>query len=147
MSIQDFYLEQDNSGVFDMVVDEDTNDFQSVEGLETAINFQLFVDQRVSKEERSLARDRQGWVGDMQTRNEGYQVGSLLHLQQQSRDITSENNETAAYAKSALEYFVSLGASKEVSADVVGSNIEGTITTDANEVNRYSRLWRATSVT
>ncbi len=145
--IQDFAMEQDNSSLFDMVIDEDNKVIKTVEGLETAVSFQLFVDQRVTKEDRSLARARQGWIGDLTTRNKGYQAGSLLHLQQQSRDTQEDNNETAEYAKDALNYFVSVGATKEVTARVLGNNIEGEIINDANEVGRYSRLWRATNAT
>lgn len=147
VNIQDFYMEQQNSTLFDMVVDTDICDFKSEHGMNTAVNVQLFSDQRVSRQEISRPRDRQGWIGDMLTRNESYQIGSLLHLQKQARDIPSENNETAAYAKNALEYFVTIGASKEVTAVVVGKNIEGEIINDADDVIRYSKLWRATNAT
>lgn len=145
--IQDFCVEQENSSLFDMVVDETIRDFKSVEGMETAFSFQLFIDQRVTKEERALARERKGWIGDIESRGEGYQVGSILHLQTQNRDTQIDNNETAEYAKNALKYFTAIGAAKSVSATVVGKNIEGEIEIDSNDVNRYSRLWRATDAT
>jgi len=136
-------MEQLNSTLFDMVIDTDTRDFQATEGMETAVNVQLFTDQRVTRQEIARPRDRQGWIGDMLTRNESYQIGSLLHLQKQARDIPVENNEAAAYAKNALEYFITIGASKEVTAVVVGKNIEGEIINDADDIIRYSRLWKA----
>lgn len=142
--IQDFFMEQDNSSLFDMVVDPETCDFKAVQGFETAVDAQLFLDQRVSREERARALDRRGWIGDIMTRNDGYQIGSLLHLQEQSRDTLFDNNESAAYAKLALEYLVTIGASKEITSTIVGKNIEGIIINDANEVSRYSKLWRDT---
>ena len=142
--IQDFAVEQDNSGLFDLVIDKDLKDFKSVSGMETAINTQLFINQRVSKEEAAIPANREGWIGDMQTRDEAYQIGSLIFLKNQSRNTFLDNNETAAYAKEALEYFTAIGASKEITSRVVGKNIEGTITNDDNSISRYNGLWRAT---
>lgn len=147
MEMQDLALEQDNDGTFDYIIDPDTKDFKIVQGMETAFSVQLFTNQRVSKEEISNPLKREGWIGDMLTRDEGYQVGSLIFLKQQSRDTVLDNNETAEYAKDALNYFVAIGASKEVNASVLGKNIEGDIINDANNINRYSKLWRNTNAT
>lgn len=144
---QDFAVSQNNDGTFDMVIDEENMIYSVCEGLDTAVDFQLFIDQRVTKEDRANALDRQGWIGDLETRGEGYQVGSLLHLKQQARDRREDNNESAEFAKTALQYFVSIGAAKEISSRILGSNIEGQIIVDDNDVNRYSRLWRATGAT
>lgn len=142
--IQDLFMEQNNQGEWDLVVDPETNDFKTVEGFETTINVQLYLDQRVSKEDRSNAQDRRGFIGDIIDRGDGYQIGSLLHLKEQSKDTAVNNNEIASHAKNALNYLVSIGAAKDVEAKVVGKNIEGVITSNANQVNRYSQLWRDT---
>ncbi len=140
---QDICLIQDNSTLFDLSINTETKDFQMTEGMETAVNFQLFVDQRVSAEERQNPQDRRGWIGDIQTRQENYQAGSILHLQEQKRDTPVDNNETAALAKNALEYFVQIGAAKEITSQMFGSNIQGTISIDGSNVSRYTRLWKA----
>ena len=145
VDIQDFFMQQENSSLFDMVVDTETCDFKAVSGLETAINVQLFLDQRVSHEERAKTQDRRGWIGDIINRESGYQIGSLLHLQEQSRDTPVDNNETAALAKLSLDYLVSIGASKSITAEAVGKNIEGVIVNSNNDTSRYSKLWRATN--
>ena len=75
---------------------------------------------------------------------QSYQIGSLIFLKNQARDTFLDNNETAAYAKDSLEYFITIGASKEVTARVIGKNIEGVITNDDNTISRYNKLWRAT---
>lgn len=144
MSKQDFAFEQDNLGFFDLIIDPATKDFKAVEGMETAIDIQLFTNQRVSKQERALPLDRQGWSGDMESRSLGYQMGSLLFLQSQARDTPLDNNETASYAKNALDYLVVIGASKDVTSRVIGKNIEGTIINEDNSVSRYNKLWRDT---
>lgn len=144
MATQDFSIDQDNTAMFDMVINADTQDFGKVEGLETAINYQLFVDQRAGRDDIQIPRNRQGWIGDLLTKEENYQAGSFVYLKNQARDTVEDNNEVAAYAENALQYFVAIGAAKQVTADVVGKNIEGSIIIRADEVNRYSKLWRDT---
>lgn len=144
MPIQDFKAVQTNNGQYDLEIDLEAADFSSVEGFETAISVQLDTDQRVDKEDQSVAQRRQGWMGDILTRDIGYQIGSRLHLKTQSRDTQADRNETAALAKNSLDYLVSIKAAKEVTAIMLGNTIDGKIIIDANNVNRYSRLWRGT---
>lgn len=144
MSKQDFKFEQDNQGYYDMVIDEDNQIFDFVEGMETAIDVQLFTDQRVSKQEQVNPLERKGWIGDMETRGDGYQMGSLIYLKAQARDTFLDNNETASFAENALNYFINIGASKKVTARAVGKNIEGTIINEDDKLIRYNKLWRNT---
>lgn len=142
--MQDLAVEQDNSSQFDFVIDEANKVIETVDGMDTAVNFQLFTDQRVSKEERANPLDRRGWIGDLETRGQNYSVGSLLHTKEQSRDTQADRNELAALAKDALNYFIALGASKEITARIVGNSVEGTIINDSNDISRYAKLWRGT---
>ena len=144
MPIQDFKAVQTNQGQYDFEIDLETADFSHVEGFESVVSVQLDTDQRVGREERSEAQDRQGWIGDVLTRDIGYQIGSKLHLKQQSRDTPLDKNEIAAEAKNSLEYLVAIGAAKEITATILGNTLDGKIIIDANNVNRYSRLWRVT---
>lgn len=144
--MQDFKVEQDNYGQFDFVLSQDSKTFDSVDGFETAVQFQLFTDKRVSAEDVSNPLGRKGWMGDLESRSEAYQVGSLLHLKEQSRDTQADNNEIASYAKNALDYLVAIGATKEITARVVGKNIEGIITNPANDIARYASLWKGTII-
>lgn len=145
--MQDFKVEQLNDTSYDLVIDEDNKVFDSVDGMETAFSFQIDVDRRSTPDDISIGRRRQGWMGDLMTKNEGYEVGSLIYLKQQSRNTQSDKNEVAAYAEDALKYFVAIGAAKEVEASVNGNNIEGSIKVNRNETERYSRLWRLTDAT
>ena len=145
MPIQDFKAVQTNQGQYDFEIDLETADFASVEGFESAVSVQLDTDQRVSKEECSEAQRRQGWIGDVLTRDIGYQIGSKLHLKQQARSTILDDNETAAEAKNSLEYLVAIGAAKEITATILGNTLDGKIIIDANNVNRYSRLWKVTN--
>ena len=144
MSIQDFKAVQNNQGQYDFEIDLSTGDFSHVEGFESAVSVQLDTDQRVSKEERSEAQRRQGWIGDVLTRDIGYQIGSKIHLKQQARDTVLDKNEIAAEAKNAIDYLVAIGAAKKTTAILLGNTLDGKIFIDANNVNRYSRLWKVT---
>lgn len=145
--IQDFAIEQDEKGAFDLVIDKEKRDFKSVEGMETAIDFQLFVDKRADRNEVSTPRRRQGWIGDLLTVDQGYQAGSLIWLKNQARSTQNDNNLVAAYANDSLKYLVSIGAAKEIESIAVDKNISGKIKISDDELVRYNRLWRATNAT
>jgi phage gp46-like protein len=144
--IQDFKAEQLTDSTFDLVIDEDDKIYDFVEGFETAINFQLFVDKRTGKQDVNRPRDRQGWMADIITKQEGYEVGSLVYLKNQSRNTQIDKNELAGFAKNALEYFVQINAAKTVTAQVNGDNIDGIIEIDNNNIQQYSSLWRNTKI-
>jgi phage gp46-like protein len=144
--MQDFLVVQGNDSTFDISVDEDNMVFDSVGGMETAFDFQLFIDRRSNSDDISNARSRQGWMGDIITKGNGYEVGSLLYLKSQARDTQSDRNELAAYAVDALNYFKAIDAAQEVKANVNGDNIEGVIQISKDNVKRYSKLWRNTDV-
>jgi phage gp46-like protein len=145
--MQDFKVVQLNDTVFELVIDEENKVFDSVDGMETAFDFQLFVDRRSNADDITNARSRQGWMGDLITKQNGYEVGSLMYLKYQARNTQSDRNEMAAYAEDALKYFVAIDAAKEVRAEVNGDNIEGEIKISKDNVKRYSKLWSNTNGT
>lgn len=142
--MQDFFMQQLNDTSFDMVIDEENKRYESVDGFETAIDFQLFVDKRSSKQDVNRPRDRQGWMCDILTKQEGYEVGSLIYLKEQSRNTQIDKNELAGFAKNSLEYLVNINAASRITADVIGDNIAGVIEIDNNNIQEYSSLWRNT---
>lgn len=145
--MQDFKAEQLPDSTFDLVIDEENMVYDFVEGFETAINFQLFVDRRTSKQDVNRPRDRQGWLADILTKQEGYEAGSLVYLKNQSRNTQVDKNELAGFAKNAVKYLVSIGAAKNVTAKVNNNNIDGIIEIDNNNIQQYSALWRNTETT
>jgi phage gp46-like protein len=143
--MQDFKVIQKNDSTFDLSIDEDNMTFDAVNGMETVLDFQLFIDRRSNSDDVSNARKRQGWMGDIITKGNGYEVGSLLYLKYQARDTQADKNEMAAYAVDALNYFKAIDAVQEVNANVNGNNIEGIIQINKDNVKRYSKLWRNTN--
>lgn len=144
--IQDFAVVQNNSGVFDIIIDSTNKVFSSVQGMETAIDFQIFTDKRSTKNDITVARNRQGWIGDLLTKQQGYEVGSFLYFKNQSRNTTLDKNEAAAFAEDSLKYFVSIGAAKNVTANISNNNVFGNIYIDTDQTLQYSSLWKNTGV-
>ena len=143
MSHQDIKMVQDNQGYFDIEINEDTKDFSSVDGMETAYLYQLFCDRRATKADIGSPRQRQVWIGDILTKPD-YESGSLLHLKTGSRATPSDYLEAANYAKEAMKYFVNIRSAKEVTAEVIGNNISGVIKLENDNTIRYNNLWRST---
>lgn len=147
MSVQDFKVEQDNYGQFDLVIDEENRIFDFVEGFETALYVQAFTDRRATNQDITNPYNRQGWIGNIPLRNEGFQMGSLVWLKRQSRDTITDKNEIKAFIESAYNRLISIGAIREVEVEIIGNTFEITIKNLNDEINRYSKLWRQTNAT
>ena len=143
--IQDFAVEQDNYGQFDLVIDAANKVFAGVEGFETAIYVQIFLDRRATNQDITNPNNRQGWIGDLVTRNEGFEIGSSLWLKRQSRNTQIDINEIEAYIKDGFEHLITIGAIKKVSSNVINNTVEIIIQNSNDEINRYSKLWRRTN--
>ena len=64
----DLAYAQDDEGVFDLVIDEDMADFDTTDGLESAIVVSLFSDRRAYRDE----------VGDPMKRGDGLAISSQM---------------------------------------------------------------------
>lgn len=141
MGIIDYAVVQDNQGNFDLSIDTVNNEFKGVSGNDTAIPYQLFLDRRASKKQVYNPRARQGWIGDILTKQNNYEAGSFVYLKSQARFTQSDMNQIAGYAKDALKYFTQTGQAQKISVSVVGKNLTGVITVDGSNNNPYSYLW------
>lgn len=81
----DLVLTQDDEGIFDLVLDEGAGDFETTDGLETAIVVSLFSDRRAYAEEVADPMKRRGWIGDLVSDVPNDRHGSGLWLYEQSR--------------------------------------------------------------
>ena len=143
MSVQDFYCPQANDGSFDLLIGNNL-DFFAVQGFDTLFQYQLYVDRRGTNIDTSLPRQRGGWLADLATKQSGYESGSFLWTKYQSRNTQNDQNEVAAFAENALQYFVQAGLAKKVSATVNNNAITGTITVDNSTNKQFSVLWNNT---
>ena len=146
MSVIDFFCNQDNSGLFDIIQDAKYQCFQGVSGYDTAFLFQIFIDRRTSKYEISNPRDRGGWICDLVYKQNNYEVGSKVYLKSMSRNTPNDLNELIAYVKDGLGYFTQTGRAKKISANLSGNNIVGTIEVDASTTNQYAVIWAQVGV-
>jgi len=143
--MQDVMIEQLNDSTFDLVIDTDNEKYQEVEGLETAVNFQVFVDKRATKDDVAYPLYRAGWLADIMTKKAGYEVGSYLYFMNQSRNTQIERNEANGHVKNALRYFVKKGAAKNVTSQIDNRSISATIEVSNDITIKYNKLWRNTN--
>lgn len=142
--IQDYYLIQDSDGLFDLVIDYNNACFKGVSGFDTAFLIQLFLDKRTSSAEGvSNPRDRGGWIGDIVTKQNNYEIGGKLYLKFQSRNTQNDLNEVVLYSKASMSYFVQKGYAKQVTASLNGNTIIGNIIISGNLTNSYAALWKS----
>jgi phage gp46-like protein len=142
MAVIDLYWVQDPQGNFDIQIGNN-KDFTYVQGFDTLYLYQLFCDRRGTKYDTAAPRERGGWIGDLFTKESGYESGSFIWTKRQARSTPKDLNEVAALAEHALQYFINIGAAQKVKAVVSGNNITGTITIDPNQISEFTALWNA----
>ena len=96
----DLYIEQDDEGIFDLVIDTDTRDFKTTDGFDSSIVVSLFSDRRAYSDEVPDALRRRGWIGDLVSEVPNDRHGSGLWLYEQRRLVGETSigvrNEAAA---------------------------------------------------
>jgi len=146
---QDILVKQDANGFFDLRVKD--NDFESVDGFETAIIISLFTDARAPSANVESPERRRGWVGDILTAEIGRDLGSTLWLYEQSRITQNILNQIKQAARESLVWMVEDGIAKDVATavrqtDTRAIEIDIIIKTLQNRVERFSVLWRRTNL-
>lgn len=83
----DLVVEQGEDGIFDLVIDENTQDFKTTDGLETAASCSLFTDRRAYESEVPDPMERRGWIGVTVSPDprDWHSYGSGLWFYEQSR--------------------------------------------------------------
>ena len=116
----DLYVEQDSDGFFDLVIDEDTADLTTTEGLESSIIASLFSDRRAAADEGiSNPLQRRGWIGNMIAEVPGDNFGSGLWLYEQKRLTQEVATGLRLEAEQALDWMVEQSLATSVAAKVV----------------------------
>ena len=138
------------NGLYDLVIEN--GDFKSAEGFETAIPVALHTDIRASESEVQESKNRRGWVGNILTYTENYQLGSKLWLFDQSRLTTETENRAKTEVQLAFQRMLSDGvlSSLEVQLDTVDNRttqIHLNFNSIDNVIDRYVTLWRRTDAT
>jgi phage gp46-like protein len=92
-------------------------DFESDEGLETAVAIALFSDRRVTDEELPLGQEsKRGWWGDMYSEVDRDQIGSKLWTLAREKRTLETLRKTEDYAKEALKWMLEDGIAASIKA-------------------------------
>ena len=145
---QDVVLNRGDNGLFDLQVAD--QDFDSVEGFETAITISIFTDSRAPSSSVPTPERRRGWIGDILTADVGRSLGSILWTYYQSRLTQSIINEIQIAAQDSLAWLIEDGMARDVSVTVENNTKRGIVVfidilTPIGESKRYSIKWRSTS--
>lgn len=120
---KDIRITFDNDDLFegDFTFDDSIQDFESDEGLETAVLISLFTDRR-AKDDDILpdpdSDDKRGWWGDLVSpATEGDQIGSRLWLLERSKTLPSILQKAKQYTKEALQWLIDDGAAVRIEVE------------------------------
>ncbi len=93
----------------------DLGDFETDEGLETAVNISLWTDRRISKEELPEDElDKRGWWGDLFSDYSADFIGSRLWLLGRSKISEETRNQVEEYTAEALKWFIEDGIAESI---------------------------------
>lgn len=148
--MQDILIKLQNSGLYDLQLNSDGTDFESVEGFDTAIPIAFFTDKRADKTFVSNSYNRRGWIGNILTKDDNFELGSLLWTLEQAKLGQIEINNSQIFAKDSLQEFLDIGAANSIiiitkQTGVRTITIYTLITDDNNEISSYKTLWRGTN--
>ncbi len=104
MTFTDLAFEQDEDGIFDLVIED--GDFKLTEGFETALLVSLFSDRRAYLDEVPDPEKRRGWVGDLVSETTGDKIGSGLWFYEQSRLSVDDENGVRDEAEKSLDWAI-----------------------------------------
>ena len=100
--------------LFDLQIGPD-GDLRTEDSLDAAVLVSLFTDQRATPAQAPVARQRRGWVGDLETPDDP--IGSLLWLLDQDRVTATTAAQAADAAERALAWLVEDRIAVAVTAD------------------------------
>lgn len=150
--MQDLLITADADGLYDLSVDEETKDFKLAQGFETAIPVSLFTDARAEAFQVHNSRFRRGWIGNLDTFAEGFELGSQQWVYDQSRNSAEVRNSLRNTVQSSLQWFVNQGIVSSVQVDDPFVSVSDTtslfipivFTGLDNVLSPYVTLWRRT---
>lgn len=144
----DISIETNENGSF--TIDFENGDFKLTQGFDSLIRNILFSDARAPEDRVLIPEKRRGWMGDLASRVEGRNSGSLLWLLDQGRLDSTTLNESIIFSQQALNILVEDGFCNNVEvtgAIVPRSGIRLTIIITSligETTNHYVNLWRQT---
>lgn len=147
--MQDMLIQADEQGNYDIVIDEESRDFASAGGFETAIPISLFTDARADESKVPTSKNRRGWAGNVEFIADEFELGSDQWTFDQARNTANIRNLVRNSVANALKWMVDRRMVDDVqvgSLQVAQNSITIPIifTSIDNAVERYITLWRRT---
>ena len=144
--MQDVKLVKNSNGIYDIPVSN--GDFESVSGIETAVGLSLFSDSRVDPGNVPIAYRRRGFVGDLLTKSENYELGGQLWLSDQARLTERTRTEISDRAQKSLQHLIDDGIADEIQVITTektkGIEVNIILFKDKTIIDRYTTLWNNT---
>lgn len=139
----DIKLTPDDTGLYDISIKDD--DFESVDGFQSAITTSLFSDGRSPAYNMPDSVRRRGWIGNIGTPK---LPTSLLWLLDQSRLTQAILNSAKLYVEECLQWMIDNLIAKtvdvEITAEDRGAIVYVTMLGYNDKSNRYYMIWKET---
>lgn len=131
---------------FDLQIGPD-GDILTADSLDAAFYVSLLTDRRATPDQAPVARQRRGWVGDLETPEDP--IGSHLWLLEQERVTATLGARAADYAERALAWMVedqiALGVSADATIEATTVRVDVTLKRpNARSEKRSVSLWDQT---
>lgn len=146
----DIKLEKLGSNKYYDIDIADDGDFETVEGFDTSLLIDGFVEQRALREEVTDILRRSGWIGNETPEEEGYEVGSRYWLYRNRRNNIDTKNALVDVFRDAYAWYVpELLKSVTVTGTLLVEGVRIRITLeryDGQTIDQYFNLWENTGV-
>lgn len=146
---QDVKLVKNDEGIYDIPLTDDGKDLATIDGLETAIIVSVFTYARANSGDVPDSFNRRGWVGNLLTLLEGYELGSELWVLSQSRINTETLNRGEDFVKRSLQWMLDDGVADTITVTFTQSSVrevevEIILLKSSNVIGRYITIWNNT---
>jgi phage gp46-like protein len=142
----DLKLTKDSDGIYDINI-ADNGDFELVDDFSTAIDMSILTDKRADDSQQQIPKYRRGWWGNIANNVQGYEIGSLLWLLNQTRLTEDIKNDAKDFALDSLQWFLDEVYLKDIQAEVTRTarnelTLAITLVRYDNQIDkRFYNLW------
>lgn len=144
--MQDIKLNIDEQGLYDLSIGTN-GDFETVDGMETAILTSIFTDERAESSLVPNAERRRGWTGSLSSEIMGL-FGSTAWVYEQARNTQLTRNALKLAVQEAFSWMIRDNIARLVNVELenLGRAVQivVSITANDNTVQRYGILWKFT---
>lgn len=108
-----------DDGIYDLVVDPETGDLATINGIDSALMVSFFSDRRAREDEVADPMKRRGWIGDTVAERPGDTHGSGLWLFEQHRLVREVAAGLRVEAEAALDWMIEDQLIRTVQVEII----------------------------